>query len=99
MDKRVEGRKWLPAAVILCIVVALLIARSRYQHTSSIRPDGRYSRTMPQFHSSTDEDGDGISDYNGGGYGKNVFDENDFLDDEFGSDEFDPFPPDLPVFE
>ena len=46
-----------------------------------------------------DEDGDGISDYSGGGYGKNVFDENDFSDDEFGSDEFDPFPPDLPVFE
>ena len=62
MEKRTKGRTWLPAAVILCIAAASLIVWSRYQHTSSVRPDGTYFGTIPQFHSSMDEDGDGLDD-------------------------------------
>ena len=50
-----------------------------------------------------DEDGDGISDYAGKGFGNfrgsNEFSDDEFFDNDFSDDGFDVFPPDLPVFD
>ena len=50
-----------------------------------------------------DEDGDGISDYKGKGFGNfrgsNEFSDDEFFDNDFSDDGFDVFPPDLPFFD
>lgn len=49
--------------VALCIAVAAAVYfLSRYQHTSSDRPEDKYIGSIEQFHSSVDKDGDGIDD-------------------------------------
>jgi uncharacterized protein YijF (DUF1287 family) len=49
----------LAACALICAAAVFFF---RYQHTSSARPSDQYAGNIPQFHSTHDEDGDGIDD-------------------------------------
>lgn len=54
---------FLAAVIIACVLIcAAAVFFFRYQHTSSDRPSDKYAGNIPQFHSTHDEDGDGIDD-------------------------------------
>lgn len=62
---RVNGKKLflrLAAAILVIAACGCGVVLSRYQHTSSRRPAGQYAGNIPQFHSSVDQDGDGLDD-------------------------------------
>ncbi len=60
---RLKKRIIIPIVIIICVLIcAAAVFFSRYQHTSSGRPSAQYTGSIPQFHSTHDEDGDGIDD-------------------------------------
>lgn len=61
--RRTKHRIIIVLTIVVCIfAVAVIWFLSRYQKTSSDRPEDRYSGRIEQFHSSVDKDGGGIDD-------------------------------------
>lgn len=64
-EKKQRTRRIIITILIVVIGIIAVIGiwfLSRYQHTSSDRPESLYTGSIEQFHSSVDKDGDGIDD-------------------------------------
>ena len=64
-EKKRRTRRIIITILIVVIDIIAVIGiwfLSRYQHTSSDRPESLYTGSIEQFHSSVDKDGDGIDD-------------------------------------
>ncbi len=49
-------------AGVLIVAILTVLVLSHYQHTSTARPQDKFSAQIPQLHSSVDADGDGMDD-------------------------------------
>ena len=61
-EYEVKQKSAVKAVGMFLLAALVSLTLCRYQHTSAVRPKGRFSGQIPQLHSTADADGDGVDD-------------------------------------